>query len=218
MIYHRATFVLFTAILLICRPSSSAQESGRTKVAEGEYKVTTEGDLGVGPIETEIFHFSESWTLWRTGDGYDLEGQRDYESPQGQPHHDEFVAKVSRDLQPLSTKVFRKLVFRRDSGPLTCEFIPQRLHCDSGAKDPANRVDVQYSMDHPYAPISFFPGGSHASCHHRGHTGYSPSCAARGDRRQPSDARHPLRWSDSLSRAEPDDFRRVGSKLAPEGL
>jgi hypothetical protein len=158
-IYHRAAFVIFTAVLLICGSSSSAQESGRTKVAEGEYKVTTEGDLGFGPIETEIFHFTESWTLWRTGSGYDLEGYRDYQSPRDEPHHYAFVFKLARDLQLLSGKEFAKLVFRNDSGPLTCEFKPQRLHCDSGAKDPANRVDIEYSMDHPYAliwPLSAF--------------------------------------------------------------
>jgi hypothetical protein len=30
-------------------PLTKAQESGRIKVAEGEYQVTVEGDLGIGP-------------------------------------------------------------------------------------------------------------------------------------------------------------------------
>ena len=62
-------------------PLTKSQESGRIKVAEGEYQVTVEGDLGIGPIETEIFHFRESWILWRTTAGeYVLEGKRMFES------------------------------------------------------------------------------------------------------------------------------------------
>ncbi len=158
-ICDRAALIVFAAVLLIGSPLSLAQESVRTKVAEGEYKVTMEGDLGCGPIETEIFHFSESWTLWRTEKGYDLEGYRTYESPRGEPHNDHFVATLARDLRLVSSKEFARLVFRRDSGPLTCEFLPQQLLCDSGVKDPANGVDVQSAMDHPYAliwPLSAF--------------------------------------------------------------
>lgn len=134
-------------------------QTGRTKVAEGEYKVTMEGDLGSGPIETEIFHFYKSWTLWRTPQGYDLEGYRNYESPRNEHHRDRFVAKLTHNLQLVSIKEFARLVFRRDSGPLTCEFLPQQLRCDSGAKDPASEVGVQSAMDHPYAliwPLSAF--------------------------------------------------------------
>lgn len=157
--YHRGASVVFTAVLLISEPFVAAQQTGRTKVAEGEYKVTMEGDLGCGPIETEIFHFRESWTLWRSAVGYDLEGRRTYESPRDRIHDDRFVAKLAPDLRLLSTEEFARLVFRRDSGPLTCEFLSQQLHCDSGAKDPANGVDVQYAMDHPYSliwPLSAF--------------------------------------------------------------
>ena len=140
--YHRGASVVFTAVLLISGPFGPAQEVGRTKVAEGEYKVTMEGDLGCGPIETEIFHFRESWTLWRTVEGYNLEGYRTYESPRGEPHNDHFVATLARDLRLVSSKEFARLVFRRDSGPLTCKFLPQQLRCDSGTKNPANGVDV----------------------------------------------------------------------------
>jgi len=157
--FHRGTLVVLSAVLLIGTRLSAAQETGRTKVAEGEYKVTMEGDLGSGPIETEIFHFHESWTLWRTPQGYDLEGYRNYESPRNEHHRDRFVAKLTHNLQLVSIKEFARLVFRRDSGPLTCEFLPQHLRCDSGAKDPANEVDVQSAMDHPYAliwPLSAF--------------------------------------------------------------
>jgi hypothetical protein len=157
--YHRGASVFFTAVLLISEPFGAAQQAVRTRVAEGEYKVTIEGDLGCGPIETEIFHFAESWTLWRTAAGYDLEGHRTYESPRDKIHDDRFVAKLAPDLRLVSTKEFARLVFRRDSGPLTCEFLPQQLRCDSGAKDPANGVDVEYAMDHPYSliwPLSAF--------------------------------------------------------------
>jgi hypothetical protein len=157
--YRVLISLLVLVHLLCCMPSSSAQESKRTKVAEGEYTVTTEGDAGAGPIETEVFHFSETWTLWRTLDGYDVEGRRTYESPRGQPHDNRFVAKLARNLQPLSITEFTHLVFRQDSGPLTCELLPRTLRCDSGAKDPVQRIDVQVALDRPYAliwPLSAF--------------------------------------------------------------
>ena len=155
----RSTCALFVVFLFSCLPSSAAQEAGRTKLAEGEYRVTLEGDLGCGPIETEVFHFSESWTLRRTAVGDDLEGHRIYESPRDQVHDDRFVARLAPDLQLLSTKAFARLTFRRDSGPLTCELLPQQLCCDPGAKDPAQSVDVQFAMDRPYGliwPLSAF--------------------------------------------------------------
>jgi hypothetical protein len=158
----RSTCGLLVVFLFSFLPSSAAQEAGRTKLAEGEYRVTLEGDLGCGPIETEVFHFSESWTLWRTAVGYDLEGHRIYESPRDQVHDDRFVARLTPDLQLLSTKEFARLTFRRDSGPLTCELLPQQLRCDSGAKDPAQSVDVQFAMDRPYGliwPLSAFSLG-----------------------------------------------------------
>jgi hypothetical protein len=55
------TLVVLAAFLLSSVPLTTAQEPERTKGAEGEYRVTMEGDLGCGPIETEVFHFSESW-------------------------------------------------------------------------------------------------------------------------------------------------------------
>jgi len=121
--------------------------------------VNIEGDLGFGPVETEIFHFKESWTLWKTGQGYELEGYRTYESPRNELHDNRFVARLSPDLRLLSIKEFAHLVFRRDSGPLSCELLPAQLRCDSGAKDPAQNVDAQFAMDRPYAliwPLSAF--------------------------------------------------------------
>jgi len=69
--WQESVFAFFAAFLVSCSPPSTAQEASRTKVAEGEYKVTLEGDLGCGSMETGVFHFAESWTLWRTSGGYD---------------------------------------------------------------------------------------------------------------------------------------------------
>jgi hypothetical protein len=157
--WQESVFAFFAAFLLSCVPPSTAQEASRTKVAEGEYKVTLEGDLGCGPMETGVFHFAESWTLWRTSGGYDLEGDRTYESPRETLHDDRFVARLGHDLRPRSIKEFAPLNFRHDSGPLTCDFLPQQLRCESGAKDPAQSVDVQFGMDRPYGliwPLSAF--------------------------------------------------------------
>lgn len=151
--------IAFSAFALSHLPSSSAQKPDRTKVAEGEYKITTEGDLGVGPIQTEIFHFSETWTLWRTTAGFEVEGTRTYESPRDTQHRDRFVANLAPSMQLLSVKEFAHLVFRQDSGPLTCDLLPRLLRCDSGAKDPTQRVDAQIAMDRPYCiiwPLSAF--------------------------------------------------------------
>jgi hypothetical protein len=153
--------VIFISLLLSgCVLSTASQEMGRVKVAEGEYRVSEEGDLGVGPIETEIFHFHESWTLWRAKGGeYELEGNRAFESPRGTVHDNRFVARLTHDLRLLEIKEFARLNFRRDSGPLTCELLPQELHCASGARDPAQGVDVHFAMDRPYGliwPLSAF--------------------------------------------------------------
>ena len=158
--------IVFTAFLLMSVPLSMGQGRSRKKVAEGEYRVTTESDLGCGPMETEIFHFRESWTLWRTADGYDLEGYRTYESPQDELHSNRFIAKLTQDLQLFSTQEFVRLVFRRDSGPLTCEFHPEKLRCDSGAKDPVNKVKVEFAMDRPYGLIWPFSAFSLAGLTH----------------------------------------------------
>jgi hypothetical protein len=110
-------------------------------------------------METEVFHFSETWTLWRTSGGFDVDGHRAYESPRGELHDNRFIAKLAPNLQPLSMKEFAPLVFRRDSDPLTCEFLSQQLRCDSGAKDPVQKVDVRCALDRPYAviwPLSAF--------------------------------------------------------------
>ena len=132
----------------------------RVKVAEGEYLVSLEGDPGVGPIDTEIFHFRESWVLWRTTGGeYEIDGNRMFESPRGLPHNNRFIAILSHDLRLLELKEFAHLKFKRDSGPLTCKFPPAELRCNSGAKNPRHGVDVKVSMNLPYGviwPLSAF--------------------------------------------------------------
>jgi hypothetical protein len=41
--------ILFSTLLSIWIPLSSAQQLDRVKVAEGEYRVMGEGNMGVGP-------------------------------------------------------------------------------------------------------------------------------------------------------------------------
>jgi hypothetical protein len=153
-------FVVVWAFFSVCLPSVIAQEAGRVKVAEGEYRVSEEGDLGVGPMETEIFHFRESWTLWRVQNGeYEVEGERVFESPRGYIRDNRFTARLTHNLRLAEVKEFARLRFRPDSGPLTCELLPQQLRCDSGAKDPTHAVSVDFPMDRPYAliwPLSAF--------------------------------------------------------------
>jgi hypothetical protein len=82
-----------------------------------------------------------------------------FDSPRGIPHDNRFIATLSHDLRLLELKEFARLKFRRDSGPLTCRFPAEELRCDSGAKDPRQRVDVKVSMDLPYGviwPLSAF--------------------------------------------------------------
>ena len=141
-----------------------AQETDRIKVAEGEYIVSEEGDLGVGPPETEIFHLRESWTLWQTSGGsYEVEGERSFDSPRDTPHVNRFSIQLTHDFRVTEITEFAQLNFRRDSGPLTCDFLTNELRCSSGAIDPTNAVDLQFEIDRPYGliwPISAFSLGS----------------------------------------------------------
>jgi len=85
---HKLTAYLFLILWLVsgCLLPTAAERAERVKVAEREYVVSLEGDLGVGPIDTEVFHFRESWTLWRTTGGeYEIDGDRIFEFPRGIP-------------------------------------------------------------------------------------------------------------------------------------
>lgn len=146
---------------------SFGQDATRVKIAQGEYMVSTDEDLGVGPLETEVFHFRESWTLWRTSDGnYEVEGERKFESPRGVPHENRFWAQLARDLGLVRVKEFAQLRWIPDSGPLTCDLLPNQMRCNSGGKDPLNTINIQLATQQPYAiiwPISVFSLGSLAN-------------------------------------------------------
>ena len=133
--------------------------SERTKVAEGEY-VVLEGAKGgaVGPFGEEIYNFHETWTLWRTAKGgYEVEGERRFESPKDITRSARFQAELSRDLTLIGLTEFSRLRWRRDSGPLTCKFLPKEFDCSSNAKDRQNDIDLKIPMEHPFGlfwPIS----------------------------------------------------------------
>lgn len=138
-----------------------ARRGERIKLAEGEFSIyQRESGGAVGPFETPIFNFRESWILWRAGDGtYDVEGERRFESPKDEPHRNRFQVRLTPELRVISVKEFAKLRWRRDSGPLTCEFSPQALHCSSNAKDPRQAIKVDIPMQHAFGflwPVSPF--------------------------------------------------------------
>ena len=145
---------------------SFSQETTRTKIAEGEYAVSTEGDFGVGPLETEVFHFRESWTLWHTAAGkYEVDVVRKFESPRGVAHEDNFWAELTSSLRVAKVKEFTHLLWIPDSGPLNCDLLAKEMRCDSGGKDPAHTLKVQIPIDRPYGilwPISAFSMGGMA--------------------------------------------------------
>jgi hypothetical protein len=134
---------------------------GRTKVAEGEY-VVLEGENGgaVGPFGEEIYNFHETWTLWRTATGgYQVEGERRFESPKDITRSARFLLELSRDLTLTGVTEFGRLRWRRDSGPLTCKFLLKELDCSSNAKNRQNAIDLKLPMEHPFGlfwPISAF--------------------------------------------------------------
>lgn len=150
------------ALLLLCgRMRSQENVSQKVRLAEGEYRVYKQSNAGgIGPFAPGVFNFSESWTLWRQRDGsLEVEGERDYESPSDDPHHNKFTVRLSRDFRILSVQEFRKLVWRQDSGPLDCNFLPGTIHCTSNAVNPANAVHLDLPLREPYGllwPISAF--------------------------------------------------------------
>jgi hypothetical protein len=148
------------------RPSApplalTAATADRTKVAEGEYEVFEEGNGGaVGPAGEEVYDFHESWTLWRDPKGgFEVEGVRKFESPRDIKHSDRFVVQLSRDMTPERMTEFAKLAWRRDSGPISCDFLAKEIHCTSGSHDPKDPMDLRIPMQFPYGflwPISPF--------------------------------------------------------------
>ena len=140
---------------------SPNRQANRTKVAEGEYVIVEQGNSGAfGPFGEEIYDFHETWTLWRVAKGrYEVEGERRFESPIDVPHVNRFLAELSRDLTVTRVTEFAKLKWRRDSGPLTCEFLPSELHCSSDGRDPKQAIELRISMEHSFGilwPVSIF--------------------------------------------------------------
>jgi hypothetical protein len=133
----------------------------RTKVAEGEYVVFEPANGGaVGPFGQEIYNFHETWTLWRNATrGYEVEGERRFESPKDVAHTNRFTAELSRDLTLMRLTEFARLKWKPDSGPLTCEFLRSELACSSHAKDSRKALDLKFPMKRPFGliwPISAF--------------------------------------------------------------
>lgn len=138
-----------------------SEQRQRTKIAQGEYVISKQADSGaVGPFGEEIYNFHETWTLWRGANGgYEVEGERRFESPEGTAHADRFRVELSRDLTITRLTEFARLKWRRDSGPLACEFLRGQLHCSSNAKDPQQAIELKIPMQQPFGllwPISAF--------------------------------------------------------------
>lgn len=146
----------------VAAPSSPETTANRVRLAEGEYKVRTE--FGIGPFLPAVYGLSESWTLSRLADGtLEVNGTRSYRSPSYESHSIQFVTHLSSDLRVLQLKEFRKLRWRHDSGPITCDFVPGKIRCTSNVKDAAQNVSLNLSMNEPFgfmSPISAFSLGS----------------------------------------------------------
>ena len=132
----------------------------RRKVAEGEY-VVSEGANGgaIGPLGEEVYNFHETWTLWRTAVGYEVEGERRFESPKGARRTNRFVVELSRDLTLTRVTEFAHLKWKSDSGPLTCEFLRTELDCSSNGRDVQKALHLKIPMKEPFGlvwPISAF--------------------------------------------------------------
>ena len=136
-------------------------ESGRNRVASGEYRIVAETkDGGIGPFAPGIHNFRESWTLWRLSDhSLEVEGERDYESPRGELHTNEFYLRLSSTFRIIGVKEFRKLRQRPDCGPLSCDFLPDALVCTAPSSDPSETLRWEMPVKEPYGyfwPISAF--------------------------------------------------------------
>lgn len=139
----------------------STGQTQRTKLAEGEYLIFQQANGGaIGPFGEEIYNFHETWTLWRVANSaYEVEGERRFESPKGTAHSNRFAAELSRDLTITRITEFARLRWRRDSGPLVCEFLRSAFDCSSNAKNPRQSIELKIPMQRPFGllwPISAF--------------------------------------------------------------
>lgn len=171
---HRRAFAIPIAIFLLSaasvraqaanqsgEPNASREQKQRTKMAQGEYAIVEQANGGaIGPYGEEIYNFHETWTLWKLGNGgYEVEGERRFESPKGVEHTNRFLAELSRDLTIDRVTEFAPLRWKRDSGPLTCEFLTNALHCSSNAKNLQDRLELKIPMQAPFGllwPVSAF--------------------------------------------------------------
>ena len=75
-------------------------DEGRKRIAAGEYEVYEEANEGlVGPFGEEVRNFHESWTLWQNAKrGYEVEGERRFETLNKEPQKHNFKVELSRDF------------------------------------------------------------------------------------------------------------------------
>ena len=155
--YKRFNFVSLFGILIFSISPAAAQ----TKLAEGEYAIYEQANAGAfGPLGEEVYNFRESWTLWQVEKGqFRVEGQRKFDSPKFTPHASRFAVELSRDMTAFRMTEFAHLKWRRNSGPLICEFLAKEVHCSSGTAGPGQPADLRVPMEDPFAllwPISPF--------------------------------------------------------------
>lgn len=154
------------AVSLSGNAGSRLQESApqKVRVAEGQYKVYNQTNAGgIGPFAPAVYNFTESWTLWRSREGnFEVEGERDYDSPSDVPHSDRFSVRLTPGFRVSELREFRKLRWKPESGPLACQFLPSRLVCGSGTPETAGQTLLDLPMQGAYGflwPISAFSLG-----------------------------------------------------------
>jgi hypothetical protein len=120
-----------------------AADEGRKRIAAGEYEGYEEANEGlVGPFGEEVRNFHESWTLWQNAKrGYEVEGERRFETLKKDPQSHAFKVELSRDFTVERVTEFASLRYVADSGPLTCEFLEKEMHCSPGGKHPNPEKD-----------------------------------------------------------------------------
>ncbi len=140
--------------------ASPLQTEKRVKIATGEYQVVRplRGRQGIGSFTAAVYDFRESWTLWRLPDGnLEADGARTYESPRDESHHDKFEVHLSAALQALSVTEHRKLRWRPNSGPVTCDFHTREIDCSSGANRDDPKFNLTMRADYGFLwPVSAF--------------------------------------------------------------
>ena len=135
--------------------------SERNRVASGEYRIVAEtNEGGIGPFAPGIHNFRESWTMWRVSDdGLEVEAERDYESPKGELHTDKSYIRMSSAFRILGVREFRKLRWRPDYGPLSCDLLRDTLVCTAVSSDPNETLRWDMPAKEPYGyfwPLSAF--------------------------------------------------------------